>query len=420
MSSNDGGSRDCESIGNSGDEMRGFQMEQGRAVDSPLGQLDPSRITHMVVDQVGFGGPGVQPDNDRFVVPGPPHQQWIRSSPAASPSVMASPSKAMDGCGQMQPRMGTPTNVMHMQQGTIGSPSVGSAPMTPQQMMQQQGLMQGQQTPTGQYDQSGGFPQQQQQMPQGYPQGISESPGAMHMQQQQMMGAAGAKMMVQQQMGMMGGNPQQYYAQQNPQAQWTQQQQQMQQAHFVRQPQVIGGAPGQRVMIQRVPYPPGTDLKRMLRFEHVVRVQRCALRNGGIVRRRLSLLSASTKRQFLLPRCNNESKRYPAGMQGVPQQQQQPQGVVAQPGNRPPGAPPPQQAQRPAYPPGAAPQPPQYAYPGGQAAGFQQQQAAQAAAYQQQMYQRQQQVPQHQQMRPYMSPQGTMVTPTHQAELDKL
>ncbi|EYC31101.1 hypothetical protein Y032_0004g1960 [Ancylostoma ceylanicum] len=405
MSSNDGGSRDCESIGNSGDEMRGFQMEQGRAVDSPLGQLDPSRITHMVVDQVGFGGPGVQPDNDRFVVPGPPHQQWIRSSPAASPSVMASPSKAMDGCGQMQPRMGTPTNVMHMQQGTIGSPSVGSAPMTPQQMMQQQGLMQGQQTPTGQYDQSGGFPQQQQQMPQGYPQGISESPGAMHMQQQQMMGAAGGQgdgspgiyarqqqmmgqqqqqqqqqmlsqqqqqqqmmgqqMMVQQQMGMMGGNPQQYYAQQNPQAQWTQQQQQMQQAHFVRQPQVIGGAPGQRVMIQRVPYPPGTG--------------------------------------------------YPAGMQGVPQQQQQPQGVVAQPGNRPPGAPPPQQAQRPAYPPGAAPQPPQYAYPGGQAAGFQQQQAAQAAAYQQQMYQRQQQVPQHQQMRPYMSPQGTMVTPTHQA-----
>ncbi|RCN44344.1 transcriptional Coactivator p15, partial [Ancylostoma caninum] len=92
MSSNDGGSRDCE---NTGDEVGGFQMEQGRAVDSPLGQLDPSRITHMVVDQVGFGGPGVQPDNDRFVVPGPPHQQWIRSSPAASPSVMASPSKGI-------------------------------------------------------------------------------------------------------------------------------------------------------------------------------------------------------------------------------------------------------------------------------------------------------------------------------------
>ncbi|KIH55231.1 hypothetical protein ANCDUO_14616 [Ancylostoma duodenale] len=78
MSSNDGGSRDCESMGNSGDEMRGFQKEQGRAVDSPLGQLDPSRITHMVVDQVGFGGPGVQPDNDRFVVPGPPHQEARR------------------------------------------------------------------------------------------------------------------------------------------------------------------------------------------------------------------------------------------------------------------------------------------------------------------------------------------------------
>ncbi|RCN44338.1 hypothetical protein ANCCAN_09682 [Ancylostoma caninum] len=95
MSSSDGGGRECESGGNSGDEVRGFQMEQGRAVDSPLGQLDPSRITHMVVDQVGFGGSGVQPDIGRFVVPGPPHQQWIRSSPAASPSVMASPSKGM-------------------------------------------------------------------------------------------------------------------------------------------------------------------------------------------------------------------------------------------------------------------------------------------------------------------------------------
>ncbi|KAK6027232.1 hypothetical protein OSTOST_06739 [Ostertagia ostertagi] len=29
-------------------------------------------------------------------------------------------------------------NVMHMQQGTIGSPSICSAPMTPQQMAQQQ------------------------------------------------------------------------------------------------------------------------------------------------------------------------------------------------------------------------------------------------------------------------------------------
>lgn len=43
-------------------------------MDSPLGHLDPSRITHMVVDQVGLGGPGVHPDNDGFVVPGPPYQ----------------------------------------------------------------------------------------------------------------------------------------------------------------------------------------------------------------------------------------------------------------------------------------------------------------------------------------------------------
>ncbi|VDO32890.1 unnamed protein product [Haemonchus placei] len=80
-------------------------------------------------------------------------------------------------------------------------------------------------------------------------------------------------------------------------------------------------------------------------------------------------------------------------MQSVVQQQQQAQGVVAQPGpGRPPGAPP-QQAQRPTYPSGATPQPPpQYAYPTGQPAGYPQAQSAQAAAYQQQMYQRQQQV----------------------------
>ncbi|VDM67444.1 unnamed protein product [Strongylus vulgaris] len=61
--------------------------------------------------------------------------------------------------------------------------------------------------------------------------------------------------MTQQQMGMMAGNPQQYYAQQ-PQAQWTQQQQ----MQFMRQQQMVGAAPGQRVMVQRVPYPPGTGM----------------------------------------------------------------------------------------------------------------------------------------------------------------
>ncbi|PIO69633.1 hypothetical protein TELCIR_08537 [Teladorsagia circumcincta] len=106
-------------------------------------------------------------------------------------------------------------------------------------------------------------------------------------------------------------------------------------------------------------------------------------------------------------------------MQGVLQQQQQPQRVVAQPARRPSGAPA-QQTQRPAYPPGAMQQPtPQYAYSGGQpTAQYTQAQTAQAAAYQQQMYQRQQQVPQHQQMRLYMSAQDAMITPTHQeAEL---
>lgn len=63
----------------------------------------------------------------------------------------------------------------------MGSPTVCGGPMTPQQMaahqQQQQGMMQGQTTPTGQYDQGGGFTVQMQQMPQGYSQGISESPG---------------------------------------------------------------------------------------------------------------------------------------------------------------------------------------------------------------------------------------------------
>ncbi|KAK5978362.1 hypothetical protein GCK32_013376, partial [Trichostrongylus colubriformis] len=405
MSSNGGNNRNFDD-GMVCDDDVSKQMERNRAVDSPLGHLDPSRITHMVVDQVFPGGSAVHSDSDGFVVPDPPHQPWPRSSPVASPSVMSSPSRAMDGG---QSRMGTPTNLMHMQQGAIGSPAICSAPMTPQQMVQQQqsGMIQGQPTPTGQFDQSGGFNPQQQQMPQGYSQVVPESPSAVHMQQQmvaagvagqgdgspgmyarqqqQMMGQQqtmnqqqmqqqqmlgqqqsmmGHQMMVSQQMGMMSGNPQQYY-QQNPQAQWTQQQQQMQQAHFARQPQMLGATSAQRVMVQRVPYPPGTG--------------------------------------------------YPPGMQGVAQQQQQPQGVAAQSGGRPPGAPP-QQAQRPTYPPGATAQaPPQYAYSGGQPAGYPQPQTAtQAAAYQQQMYQRQQQVPQHQQMRPYMSPQGAMVTPTHQ------
>ncbi|VDM63431.1 unnamed protein product [Angiostrongylus costaricensis] len=102
-------------------------------------------------------------------------------------------------------------------------------------------------------------------------------------------------------------------------------------------------------------------------------------------------------------------------MQGVPQPQQPQAQVVAQPNGRPGAAPQPQ-SQRPAYPSGANAQtPPQYAtYPSGQPAGYPQSQTAQAAAYQQQMYQRQQQVPQHQQMRPYMSPQGAMVTSNHQ------
>ncbi|ETN68690.1 hypothetical protein NECAME_15695 [Necator americanus] len=240
----------------------------------------------------------------------------------------------MDGCGQMQ-RMGTPTNAMHMQQGTISSPSIGSAPMTPQHMVQQQqqAMVQGQQTPTGQFDHSGGFTQQQQ----GYPHGVPESTGIMQQQkimnapgvqadnssgvvytrpqmmigqqqqmvslqqqQQQMMGQQQPiigqqgvprgfplaflflillrhsisipskceicyliwkelKVMLPHQMGMMGASPQ-YYAQQNPQAQWTQQQQHMQQGHFVRQPQMVGATVGQRVMVQRVPYPPGTGI----------------------------------------------------------------------------------------------------------------------------------------------------------------
>ncbi|KAK5969002.1 hypothetical protein GCK32_013372, partial [Trichostrongylus colubriformis] len=157
--------------------------ERNRAVDSPLGHLDPSRITNMVVDQVFPTGSAVHPDNDGFVVPDPPHQQWPRSSPVASPSVMSSPSRAMDGG---QSRMGTPTNLMHMQQGAIGSPANCIAPMTPQQMVQQQqsGMIQGQPTPTGQFDQSKGFNPQQQQMSQGYSQVVPESPGALHMQQQ--------------------------------------------------------------------------------------------------------------------------------------------------------------------------------------------------------------------------------------------
>ncbi|CAJ0606699.1 unnamed protein product [Cylicocyclus nassatus] len=390
MSSNDAGSKDSDRLRSSGDD-RSSQMEQGRITDSPLGQLDPSRITHMVVDQVGLGVTTSQ-QNERFVVPGPPHQQWIQSSPAASPSIMHS-SRAMVDCGQ-QPRMSTPTNLMQ-QQSTIGSPSMNGTPMNPQNLIQQQhqGMIQGQRTPVGQYEQNQGFAQRQQQLTQGYAQEVPDSPGVMQMQhqhmvspntgqvdstsamyarqqqmieqqqqqqlmsqQQQQQHMLNQQQMTQQQMGMMTGNQQQYYAQQNPQAQWTQQQQ----MQYIRQQQALGAAPGQRVMVQRVPYPPGAG--------------------------------------------------YPPGMQAA-QQQQQVQSV-GQAGSRPSSAIQ-QQPQRPVYPPGSAPQQPQYAYPGAQTNGFQQQQAAQAAAYQQQMYQRQQQIPQH--MRPYMSPQGTVMTPTQQA-----
>ncbi|XGW31211.1 hypothetical protein V3C99_009849 [Haemonchus contortus] len=402
MSYNDGCNRNLEKVKEFGDDIR-KQTEQNRAMDSPLGHLDPSRFTHMVVDQVGLGGAAVQSDNDGFMVPGPPSQQRPRSSPVSSPSVMPSPSRGMDGCAQMQPRLGTPTNVMHMTPGAIGSPSIYNAPMTPQQMVQQQqqqqqqGMMQRQPTPTGQFDQNGGFTQQQQ----GYSQGIPESPGASHMQQQILAGGqgngspimyarqpqqiigqqqqqlslqqqqmagqqttiVGQQVVVQPQMGMMVSNNQQYYQQQNQQAQWTQQQQQMQQPHFVRQPQMMGTVQTQRVIIQRVQYPPGTA--------------------------------------------------YPTGMQAVTQQQPQAQAVVVQPAGRPSGVPQ-QQTQRPTYPSGATPQQPQqYVYATAQPAGYQQPQAAQAT-YQQQMYQRQQQIPQHQQMRAYASPQGTIVATTHQ------
>ncbi|KAK5979556.1 hypothetical protein GCK32_015006 [Trichostrongylus colubriformis] len=227
MSSNDGNSRSVES----GMVCEGGirkQMEQNRAVDSPLGHLDPSKITHMVVDQVFPGGSAVHSGNDGFVVPGPPYQQWPRSSPVASPSVMSSPSKVMDGYGQ--PRMGTPTNLMHMQQGTIGSPTICNAPVTPQQMVQQQqaGMIQGQPTPTGQFDQSGGFNPQQ--MPQGYSQVVPESPGAVHAQQQMIIGGA---------VGQGDGSPGMYTRQQQ-QVVGQQQQQQQQQQMISQQQQMFG------------------------------------------------------------------------------------------------------------------------------------------------------------------------------------
>ncbi|KAK6047673.1 hypothetical protein COOONC_14821 [Cooperia oncophora] len=75
MSSNDGRNRSFEHVMECDDDIR-KQAERNRSVDSPLGHLDPSRITHMVVDQVGLGGPAVHPDSDGFVVPGPPYQSW--------------------------------------------------------------------------------------------------------------------------------------------------------------------------------------------------------------------------------------------------------------------------------------------------------------------------------------------------------
>ncbi|KAK6034493.1 hypothetical protein COOONC_28002 [Cooperia oncophora] len=70
----------------------------------------------------------------------------------------------MDDCGQLQPRMGTPSSLMHMQQGAVGSPSVCSAPMVQhhQQQHQQQGVMQEQPTSAGQFERSVGFTPQQQ------------------------------------------------------------------------------------------------------------------------------------------------------------------------------------------------------------------------------------------------------------------
>ncbi|KJH45751.1 hypothetical protein DICVIV_08191 [Dictyocaulus viviparus] len=184
MSCNDECSHDTDNLGSCGDETRTHKGERPRTVDSPLGHLDPSRITHMVVDQVGLGGAGVTSDSDGFVVPGPPHQQWLRSSPIASPTIIQSPSRVMDGCGQMQSRIGTPTNV-HMQQGSVSSPSICGGQMTPQQMVhQQQGLIQSHPTGTGLFDQSGIYTAQQQQLQSGFSQSVPESPGAMHIQQQ--------------------------------------------------------------------------------------------------------------------------------------------------------------------------------------------------------------------------------------------
>ncbi|VDM73411.1 unnamed protein product [Strongylus vulgaris] len=53
-------------------------------------------------------------------------------------------------------------------------------------MQSQQGLMQSHRMPIGQYEQAAGFGQRQQQMTQGYPQEVPESPGVMQMQQQHM------------------------------------------------------------------------------------------------------------------------------------------------------------------------------------------------------------------------------------------
>ncbi|KAK6053061.1 hypothetical protein COOONC_09434 [Cooperia oncophora] len=92
MSSSGGCGEASENVTEAEEEMR-RQMEQKREMDSPLGPLDPSRITHMVVDQVGLAGPSVRPDNKAFMVPGPPCQQWPHASPVYSPSVMSSPSR---------------------------------------------------------------------------------------------------------------------------------------------------------------------------------------------------------------------------------------------------------------------------------------------------------------------------------------
>ncbi|CAI4227435.1 unnamed protein product [Auanema sp. JU1783] len=358
---------------------------------SPLGTLDPSHITNMVVDQAGLGL-----DHRPFATPIPPNHRPYQDG------ILLSPRDGMDSQPPVN-QSGTPNSLhgaSHMQHMQSGSPSLGQ-PVTPKQMMQQPPLTPGGQYPPD-YQQQMHHPQQQHMHPQQQYQQIPQSPNhgiQAHLAQGGVMGNESSpvyqrQMMQQQQMmqagpqhshmnPMMGGSqPIQYpqYAQQPqqqgqppqqpppnqaPQAppqgqtpqqaqqhqqQWAQQQQQhqMQQQHYQRPQMLPQAQAGQRVMIQRVPYPP-------------------------------------------------------AYMGGIPQQ-----GAPAGAAPPYPVRPAPQaatQMQRTAYQGGqqAAPQP-MPAYPQGHP-GYQQQQ------YQPQMYQRQQIG---QPMRPYISPQGA-ITPNHQA-----